>query len=93
MILDTYTKQPAEVLDYDIDYTDWLETGDTIASKTVTAETGLTVDSSAIWGASKKVKVWISGGTNGTTYKVTVTIVTVAGCTKEDEFRMKIKET
>ncbi len=93
MILDTYTKQPAEVLDYDIDYTDWLETGDTIASKTVTAETGLTVDSSAIWGADKKVKVWLSGGTDATTYKVTVTIVTVAGCTKEDEFRMKIKET
>lgn len=92
MILDTYTKQPAEVLDYDIDYTDWLETGDTIASKTVTAEAGLTVDSSAIWGASKKLKAWISGGTAGTTYKVTATIVTVGGCTKEDEFKVRVKE-
>ncbi len=92
MILDTYTKQPAEVLDYDIDYTDWLEAGDIIVGKTVTVDTGLNIDSSSIFGASLKVKVWLSGGTHGTTYKVTVTITTLLGMVKQDEFKIRVKE-
>lgn len=39
-----------------------------------------------------RVKVWLSGGTNGVTYKLTVTITTTAGRVKEVDFRMKIKE-
>ena len=91
-ILETHTKQPADVLDYDIDYTDWLGS-DTIASKTVTADDGITIDSSAITGAGTRVKTWISGGTTATTYKITVTITTTGGLTKQDEFRVKVKET
>lgn len=93
MILDTFTQQPADILDYDIDYTDWLGT-DTLASHTVTADTGITIDTpaSSIWGSSLKVKVWVSGGTTATTYKITVTVVTAGGRTKQDEFRVKVRE-
>ena len=91
MILGTYTKQPADVLDYDVDYAEFLNGTDTLASKTVTATpTGINVDSSTIVGT--RVKVWLSGGTNGVTYKVTVTATTGDGRVKQDEFKVKVKD-
>lgn len=91
MILGSYVKQPADVLDYDVDYTDFLNGEDTLSTKTVTVSpTGLTVDSSVI--AGDRVKVWLSGGTNGITYKVTVTATTTDGRVKQDEFKVKVKD-
>ena len=47
-ILGKATKQPIEVQAYDISFVDWLTAlSDTAASHTVTAETGITIDSSA----------------------------------------------
>lgn len=91
MILNTFNKQPAEVLDYDIDYSSALDTGDTIVAHTVTAETGITVDTSVIVGGVY-VKIWLSGGTNGATYKITLTVTTAAGRVREDEIKLKIKD-
>ena len=86
----TYTQQPSEVLDYDIDLTDWLATGDTVSGSTVTAETGLTVTIANE--DTSTPKVWCSGGTDGTTYKVTVLITTSGGRTKEVDFKIKVRE-
>ncbi len=91
MILGSYIKQPADVLDYDIDYMDFLSDGDSISAKSVAVSpNGLTIDSSAIFGT--RVKVWLSGGTNGITYKVTVTATTTDGRVKQDEFKVKVKD-
>ena len=91
-ILGKATKQPIEVQDYDVSFVDWLAAlTDTAASHTVTAETGITVDSSTL--TAGVVKVWLSGGTDGTTYKITAKIVTTGGRTKEDEFKVRVKET
>jgi hypothetical protein len=38
------------------------------------------------------VKVWTSGGTDGVTYKITATLTTVGGRTKQAEIRVKVKE-
>lgn len=51
---------------------------DTISSQTTTAETGLTVSSSAIGTGNQKVNALLTGGTNGEDYTVTNTIVTSA---------------
>lgn len=91
MILNTFTKQPSEVLDYDIDYSSALDSGDTIVAKTVIADTGIGVDTSMIVGGNT-VKIWISGGTNGITYKITSRITTAAGRVREDEIKIKVKE-
>lgn len=91
MILGIFTKQPTEVLDYDIDYTSALDSGDTIAAQTVTADTGITVDTSLIVGGVK-VKIWLSGGTTGNTYKVTATITTAGGRVRQDEIKIKVRE-
>lgn len=91
MILATYTKQPADVLDYDVEYSDFMGGIDALSSKTVTATpTGINVDSSSIVGT--RVKVWLSGGTNGVTYKITVTATTSDGRVKQDEFKVKVKD-
>ena len=82
-------KDPSAVLDYVFDWTEWLATGETIAVDsetgekliTITADTGITVDS---WTEDDgKVTVWLSGGTAGINYKVACKITTSAGRTDE----------
>jgi hypothetical protein len=76
-----FKKDPSAVLDYSIDWTPWLPSGDTIATSTWVAETGITIDSTA--NSTTKTTVWLSGGTAGTIYKVTNTITTAGGRTDE----------
>lgn len=91
MILATVEKQPADVLDYDVAYDQWLTEDDTVQSATAEVDLpGLTVDLTYI--NPTFVKVWLSGGADGVTYKVTVTSVTQGGRTKQDEFKVKVKE-
>lgn len=90
-ILNTFVKQPAEYLDYDIDYEDFLSAGDAVASGSVAVTpAGLAVDSPLVIG--KTLKVWVNGGTAGTTYKVEVTMTTTLGRVKQDELRFRIKD-
>jgi len=37
-------------------------------------------------------KVWLSGGTTGTTYKITATLTTTGGRIKQHEILVKVKE-
>ena len=93
-ILTTFFKQPNDVQDYDVDFTAWLagfSPADTGLSKSVSVDTGITLQSSVL--NSGVVKVWLSGGTTGTTYKVTVALTTTGGRTKEVEFRVSVKDT
>jgi len=74
-------KDPSAVLDYAFDWTGWLAAGETITDHTITADTGITVDSSTE--SDGKVTVWLSGGTAGINYKVACKITTSAGRTDE----------
>lgn len=90
-ILGRFSKQSAEVLDYDVDFTDWFSNRtDTPASFTTTAETGITVVASSRSG--NVVKTVLSGGTNGTKYKVTVRLTTSASLVKEADFTVTVKD-
>lgn len=90
-ILGKFVKQPSEVLDYDIDFTDWFANRtDTPASFVVTADTGITILGSSRTG--NVVKVILSGGTSGTKYKVTVKLTTVGLLVKEADFLVSVKE-
>lgn len=97
-ILKKFTKQPAEVQDYDVDFSPWLDgLADTISSFTAVSELegefGVppTLETTAHTGS--RIKVWLSGGTDGAACKVTVRITTVGGRIKEDEIIVKVKET
>lgn len=101
----TFTKQPSEVLDYDIDMSDWFEdiSGDDIQSVTVTV-TGSGVapdlvlgpdalpDHQLVGSPSTRFKVWAGDGVDGSTYKVTSRVLTSAGREKEVDFKIKVKE-
>lgn len=90
-ILGKFTKQPVEIQDYDIDFTGYLEFHNDVAlSHTVAAETGLTVLSSALVGGV--VKVFVSSGVDGQTYKVSATITTQGGRVKQGDILIKVKE-
>lgn len=90
-ILGKFTKQPVEVQDYDIDFTGYLEFhNDAALSHTAAVETGLTLLSSTL--TDGVVKVFVSGGTDGTTYKVSATITTQGGRVKQGDILVKVKE-
>ena len=74
-------KDPSAVLDYAFDWTGWLAAGETITDHTITADTGITVNSSTE--SDGKVTVWLSGGTAGINYKVACLVETSAGRTDE----------
>ena len=83
-------KDPSAVLDYVFDWTEWLATGETITDHTITADTGIAVDSSTE--DTGKVTVWLSGGTAGINYKVACLITTSAGRTDERTIWIKVVE-
>lgn len=96
-----FQKDPDAVLDYLFDFaastngngaSDWLDSGETISSRTVTADTGITVDSSVITNSSTSVRVWLSSGTAGTSYDVACKIVTSGGRTDERTITIDVME-
>lgn len=90
-ILAVFSKQTHEVQDYDVDFTPYLtEHVDTPVSYTVEAETGITIDSHSRTG--NVVKVWVSGGVDGSTYKITVTMTTAGGRVREADVKVKFRD-
>ena len=87
---DSYIKDPDAVLDYQWDWATWLPTGDTIASATVTADTGLTVASDS--NTATVVTAWLSGGTVGESYDVTCRVVTADGRTDDRTITLLIRQ-
>lgn len=90
MLISTERKQPNERTDYNIDYSQWLRDGDTIADFSLIADDpSLDVDGLIV---GKTLNMWVSGGLDGATYKITITVTTAQGRIKEDEFKVKVKE-
>lgn len=99
MKLGRFEKQRAEREAYAIEYEDDLASGDTIAlGPVVLVEIqGGMVDStllmiSPVAVTATRVTLWVSGGTNGATYKITVTASTLSGRVLQDEVTLKIKD-
>lgn len=85
-----WNKDPSAVLDYEINWSKWLASGDTLSSHTVTPDAGITVDSSVL--APDKVTIWVSGGTVGKTYKVACLVTTANGRTDERTITISVKD-
>ena len=85
-------KDPNEVLDYEIDWTDRLVAGETISSYSWITESGtITIDSHSQ--AAGVVTAWLSGGTHGSSIVLTNRIVTNQGRTYDQSVRLRIKST
>lgn len=85
------TKKPADVLDFDFDFSRWMPADDRIVDAVATiADSTALVD--RVDQADTIARVWISGGTIADQGTVTVTIGTLAGRTKQVLATLNIKE-
>lgn len=89
-------KDPADVLDYGLDWSNQLSLAkpdDTISSVTWTVPAGLTSGAQSVVGSV--AVIWLSGGTagaNGTDYTITCRIVTAGARTLERSVNLQVKE-
>lgn len=72
-----FEKDPLATLDYTVDWSDWLDAGDTIDTSTWTIDAGIT--SSLESNTTTTATVWLSGGVSGTSYNVVNIITTTLG--------------
>lgn len=82
-------KDPSGVLDYRIEWTEWLET-DTIAISTWIVPIGITKMSES--NDATTATVWLSGGTALTEYHVTNEITTAQGRTAQRTMIVPVRE-
>ena len=76
----SFIKDPNAVLDYTVDWEEWLDT-DTISTSTWSVPSGITQDSESE--STTTTTIWLSGGTDGFVYACKNTIVTTNGRTEE----------
>lgn len=74
-------KDPDAILDYGIDWTNWLTGTDTLVTSTWSAPTGLTIVTTTITAGT--ALAYISGGTIGEVYDVSNKITTAQARTEE----------
>jgi hypothetical protein len=86
-------KDPADVLDYALDWSDQLSLtspADTISSATWTVPAGLTAGAQSVLGGV--ATIWLSAGVAGTDYTITCRIVTAGARTLERSVMLFVKE-
>ena len=83
-----FYKDPDAILDYQIDWSDWLG-ADTIVASTWTVGTGIIKDSDTF--TATTATVWLSGGTVATSYSATNRIVTTLGRTDDRTIQITVK--
>ncbi|GGW98514.1 hypothetical protein [Streptomyces chartreusis] len=89
---DSYTKDPAALLDYSWDWSLWLaEVDDMISSATVTVPEGLTAVGSPVVGDTM-VTQRVSGGIVDVAYTLVCQITTVGGLIDERSIYLTIAE-
>jgi len=85
-------KDPQAVLDYVVKWSDWLAdaAGDTIVTASWTVPVGITKLSES--NTAIAATIWLSGGTAGTTYRITNQITTAAGRIAQRSFDVVMQE-
>ncbi len=89
-------KDPFAVLDFSLDFTNWMPTGDTLSSITVTAETIANDSSPLVIDSTNNTNYLatanISGGTAGKIYNVEYKIITTNSIKDSRNIRIKVLE-
>lgn len=102
-LLDRFIKQPAEIKKYQIDYSEWLPTGETVTAVVTqvtllnpatgdVGEPALTVGTTQIVGGNV-FEYFLSSGTDGKRYKVTFQADTSDSQRVESEVEFKVDDT
>lgn len=90
--METFVKQSADQLDFDVNYVDWLPKGATITTVEASVDVPEELTLLSYQNNSPIIKIWLADGVNGKTYKVTAKVSTNLGQIKEKEFRLRIKD-
>lgn len=75
--MQVYRKDPDATLDYMVDWSSWMVSGDSIVSSTWIVPVGIVKASDSY--TSTTATVWLSGGAVGSEYSVTNRVVTTQG--------------
>lgn len=96
MRLGKFAKSPQERKRYTIDYTDWLDTGETVTAAQYTIRQvttpALVIDAQSILTGNKKVSFYVSAGDDNETYDVEIKVTTSTGQVKEDVVSFTVKD-
>ena len=84
-----FDKDPDAILDYYIDWSDWLTGSEVLASSTWTVPTGIVKDSDG--NSDTVTQIWLSGGTVGRVYRVINHIKTNSSPVREDDRTLTIR--
>lgn len=87
----TFRKTENDELDYDIDMADWLDGDDSIENVELDAPDGIEVTGTDIKG--DRVKIWLSGGEAGNTYRLSPVIETYESRFKQVDFMVVVTRT
>lgn len=104
--MQSFPKQPHDVLDYDIDMSNWFADipQDDINDVVITVDNDDDDESPIIIGPpghspftimgnpAWRIKIWIAGGSDQTDYVVTVVVGTEQDRKKEVEFKLKVRD-
>jgi hypothetical protein len=87
MIVD-WEKDPDAVLDWIWDWSDWLDSGETITASVFTVSAGLVLNSDT--SSTTTATAWLSGGTAGQPYSVANRITTSVGRIDERTITIRV---
>lgn len=82
-------KDPAAVLDYSMDWTNWLESDELVVDSTWLTPAGISAPNDS--NTTKICTVWLAGGVVGREYNITNLISTTHGRQDERSFRIRVK--
>lgn len=85
----SFTKDPDAMLDYGLDWTEWLA-DDTIQTSVWVIPAGLT--KAAEQTTATTTIVWLTGGTDGTHYTCTNRVTTVGGRIEDRSIQINVDE-
>lgn len=78
------------VLDYRFDWSDWLQTGETISTSSWTTASGITLSTASA--TTTTATMWLSSGVNGVSYDLVNRIITSSGRTDDRTIRIEVTE-
>lgn len=95
MALGKFLKTPAESKRYAIEYVDWLDAGEYLATTTIaitpTTDPPLLCQIEPVVNTDTTASFFASGGVAGKTYKLIVSVTTTNGQIKEDAVMIEVR--
>jgi len=89
--MSNYVHDPNSVLDYTIDWTDWLAASETISASTWAVPAGITQTTPAPSFTNTGTTIWLTGGTLLTSYSVTNHITTNQGRQQDQTITLAVR--